>query len=102
MAREVLEKIRMAEDDAQAIVNMAAIAGREAVLKATQKADQMIVDATLSAKESTAITLEKAQELAKVEYEAKKLDLATDIETSKKAATKNIDKATQFVLGRVL
>lgn len=51
MASEVLNKIRDAEDEAQAIVNIAAIAGRETVLKANQEAEKLIVDANQKAKE---------------------------------------------------
>ena len=102
MAQDVLNQIRIAEDEAQDIINSAQVAAREAVREATHQAESLLAENTLALKQSTLETLEKAEKEAVAAFEAEKGNLNAEIEKKRAEAEKNIEKASAYIIGRIV
>ncbi len=102
MAQEVLNLIRAAEDDAQEMISAAQVAAREAVREANRQSEKLLAENTLTIKQRTSETLEKAEKAAVKAFEAEKDSLKADIDAQKAAAEKNIGQASAYIIGRIL
>lgn len=102
MAQAVLDQIRVAENEAQDIINMAQVAARETIREANRKAESLLAENTLAVKQRTAETMDTAEKAAVEAFEAEKDGLSAAIEKMRAKAEKNIDKASAYIVGRIV
>ncbi len=102
MAKEVLDQIRKAEEDAQEIVNSAQMTAREIIREANAKAEQILTDNVTAIKTETAALLAEAEAEAVAEFEARKDSLLKEIEEQKKSAEGQLKDVREYILGRIL
>ncbi len=102
MAQEVLNQIRVAEDEAQGIINTAQIAARETIREANREAEKLLVETTFAIKQRTFETLDNAEKAAVKVFESEKDALKAAIDAQRIRAEKNIEKASAYILGRIV
>lgn len=102
MAKEVLDKIRHAEEKAQETINTTQITARELVRAANEKADKLLADNAAEIKAETAKILSDAEAEAIKEFDAEKDALRLEIEGKRRAAEKQLKNVREYILGRIL
>lgn len=102
MAQDVLNMIRLAEDRAQEIINNAQAAARETLREIGQLDEQKLAQGMLAIRQKAQADLAKAEKEAAKACETETAVLQTEVDNAKADAEKNIDKASAYILGRIV
>lgn len=102
MAKEILDQIRGAEDQAQEIINLAQINAREIVRAANEEAEKILADTAYEIKAETAQLLKNTEMAAVREFDIEKEMLLAEIEKKRKDAADRMESVRAYILGRIL